>query len=73
MQIVKRYQSLPIMAQFEITGFCNHWCIHFYNLDSATENRPLRKVSDKTVMKYAQRLIDNKIFSVIVTDGEHLT
>lgn len=72
MRVEKRYLSLPLTAQLEITDFCNHRCIHCYNLDSAVENRPSRKVSDETVLACAQKLVDNQIFSVIVTGGEPL-
>lgn len=72
MQVEKRYLSLPLTAQLEITDFCNHRCVHCYNLDSEVQNRPSRKVSDETVLACAQKLIDNKIFSVIVTGGEPL-
>ena len=72
MKVEKRYLSLPLTAQLEITDFCNHRCIHCYNLDSAIENRPARNVSDETVLACAQKLIDNQIFSVIVTGGEPL-
>ena len=72
MKVEKRYLSLPLTAQLEITDFCNHRCVHCYNLDSAVENRPVRKVSDETVLACAQKLIDNQIFSVIVTGGEPL-
>ena len=72
MRVEKRYLSLPLTAQLEITDFCNHRCIHCYNLDSAVENRPSRKVSDEMVLACAQKLIDNQIFSVIVTGGEPL-
>lgn len=72
MRVEKRYLSLPLTAQLEVTDFCNHRCIHCYNLDSAVENRPMRKVSDETVLACAQKLIDNNIFSVIVTGGEPL-
>lgn len=72
MQIVKKYLSLPLTAQLEVTDFCNHRCIHCYNLDSEIKNRPMRKVDDNTVLACAQKLIDNKIFSVIVTGGEPL-
>ncbi|MBR0055324.1 MAG: radical SAM protein [Bacteroidales bacterium] len=72
MKVEKRYLSLPLTAQLEITDFCNHRCIHCYNLDSAVENRPMRKVSDETVLACAQKLIDNQIFNVIVTGGEPL-
>lgn len=72
MQVVKRYLSLPLTAQLEVTDFCNHRCIHCYNLDSEIKNRPVRKVDDDTVLACAQKLIDNQIFSVIVTGGEPL-
>lgn len=72
MQIRKRYLSLPLTAQLEVTGFCNHRCVHCYNLDSEIKNRPMRQVYDDTVLKCVQKLIDNKIFSVIVTGGEPL-
>ena len=72
MQIVKQYLSLPLTAQLEVTDFCNHRCIHCYNLDSEIKNRPMRKVNDGTVLKCVQKLIDNNIFGVIVTGGEPL-
>lgn len=72
MQIVKHYLSLPLTAQLEVTDCCNHRCIHCYNLDSDIKNRPMRHVDDETVLAVAQKLIDNKIFGVIVTGGEPL-
>ena len=72
MQIEKKYLSLPLTAQLEITDYCNHRCVHCYNLDSEVQNRPSRKVSDEMVLACAQKLIDNQIFSVIVTGGEPL-
>ena len=72
MQIEKRYLSLPLTAQLEVTDFCNHRCIHCYNLDSEIKNRPMRQVDDETVLKCAQKLIDNQVFGVIVTGGEPL-
>lgn len=59
-------------AQLEVTDFCNHRCIHCYNLDSEVKNRPVRKVDDETVLACAKKLVDNQIFSVIVTGGEPL-
>ena len=55
MKVEKRYLSLPLTAQLEITDFCNHRCIHCYNLDSTIENRPARKVSDETVLACTQK------------------
>ncbi|MCR5659606.1 MAG: radical SAM protein [Bacteroidales bacterium] len=72
MQIEKRYLSLPLTAQLEVTDCCNHRCVHCYNLDSEIQNRPMRHVDDETVLKCAQKLIDNKVFGVIVTGGEPL-
>ncbi len=63
---------MPLTAQLEVTDFCNHRCIHCYNLDSEIKNRPMRQVDDETVLKCVQKLVDNKIFSVIVTGGEPL-
>lgn len=70
MKIEKRYLSLPLTAQFEITDLCNHRCIHCYNLDSEVKNRPNRKVEDETVLACAQKLIDNNIFGIVITGGE---
>lgn len=72
MQIEKRYLSLPLTAQLEVTDCCNHRCIHCYNLDSKIQNRPTRHVDDEIVLKCAQKLIDNHVFGVIVTGGEPL-
>lgn len=72
MRTEKRYLSLPLTAQLEVTDFCNHRCIHCYNLDSKIKNRPVRKIDDGTVLACAKKLIDNQIFSVIVTGGEPL-
>ena len=72
MQIEKRYLSLPLTAQLEVTDCCNHRCIHCYNLDSEIKNRPMRHVEDDVVLQCAQKLVDNKVFGVIVTGGEPL-
>ena len=72
MKIEKRYLSLPLTAQLEVTDFCNHRCIHCYNLDSEIKNRLIRQVDYDTVLKCAQTLVDNKIFGVVVTGGEPL-
>lgn len=72
MRIEKKYLSVPLTAQIEVTDFCNHRCVHCYNLDSDIANRPLRKVKDETVMACAQKLIDNGIFSVVISGGEPL-
>lgn len=64
--------SLPLTAQLEVTDFCNHRCIHCYNLDSEIKNRPMRQVDDETVLECAKKLIDNHVFGVIVTGGEPL-
>lgn len=72
MRVVKQYLSLPLSAQIEVTDFCNHRCIHCYNLDSELKNRPSRIVDDDIVLACVQKLIDNSIFSVIITGGEPL-
>lgn len=72
MKIERKYLTVPLTAQLEITDFCNHKCVHCYNLDSKIENRPDRKVTDEIVLSCAQKLIDSKIFAVVVTGGEPL-
>jgi radical SAM protein with 4Fe4S-binding SPASM domain len=72
MLIEKKYLSAPLTAQLEITDLCNHQCIHCYNLDSNVENRPVRKVSDETVISCAQKLIDGGVFAMVITGGEPL-
>jgi radical SAM protein with 4Fe4S-binding SPASM domain len=72
MKVEKRYLSAPLTAQLEITDFCNQKCLHCYNLDSAIENRPNKKVADETVLACAKKLIDSGIFAVVVTGGEPL-
>lgn len=72
MKIVKRYLSLPLTAQLEITDSCNHRCIHCYNLDSEIKNRPTHSVDDEIVLACAQKLVDNDIFGVVITGGEPL-
>lgn len=72
MRVIKQYLSLPLSAQIEVTDFCNHRCIHCYNLDSELKNRPSRLVDDDIVLACVQKLIDNSIFSVIITGGEPL-
>lgn len=72
MRIEKRYLSLPLSAQIEVTDFCNHRCIHCYNLDSDVSNRPMRDIKDEVVMACAKKLIDNGIFAVVISGGEPL-
>lgn len=72
MRIEKRYLSLPLSAQIEVTDFCNHRCIHCYNLDSDLSNRPMRDIRDDVVIACAKKLIDNGIFSVVISGGEPL-
>lgn len=72
MKIAKRYLSLPLTAQLEITDSCNHRCIHCYNLDSEIKNRSTRIVDDEIVLACAQKLVDNDIFGVVITGGEPL-
>lgn len=72
MRIEKRYLSLPLSAQIEVTDSCNHRCIHCYNLDSDVSNRPMKDINDDIVMACAKKLIENGIFSVVISGGEPL-
>lgn len=72
MNFEKKRLATPLTAQLEVTSLCNHRCIHCYNLDSDIAHRPIVSVSDDTVIACAQKLIDSKLFGVIVTGGEPL-
>lgn len=72
MKIIHKYLAIPLSAQLEVTNSCNHRCIHCYNLDSDLQNRPHIQIADDTILACAQKLIDYKIFSVVITGGEPL-
>lgn len=72
MDFLQRHLSRPLSVQFEITNICNHRCRHCYNLDSNITNRPNQHADDDTVMRCAEKIVDNKIFSVVITGGEPL-
>lgn len=72
MEIIHKYLSAPLSAQFEVVESCNHRCLHCYNLDSDISNRPTVIIPDNTVLACAQKLIDSGIFAVVITGGEPL-
>ncbi len=72
MKVQQKYLSKPLMAQLEVTDFCNHKCLHCYNLDSKIENRPTTQTNDEVVIACAQKLIESEIFAVVITGGEPL-
>lgn len=73
MEFVHHSLSRPLSAQFEITNRCNHRCKHCYTLDSDTNNRPQEESSDDVVLSCAKKIVENELFSVVITGGEPLT
>jgi radical SAM protein with 4Fe4S-binding SPASM domain len=70
------YKTLvaPITIQWEITPWCNHRCLHCYNYWRTDE--PFSRVAPPETLKIHQKaveeIINNNIFSVVVTGGEPL-
>ncbi len=66
--------SLPTQIQFEITDKCNLKCPHCFNYDTCSYG--MNKSKDLTLYEMdniARIIVENKIFSVVLTGGEPLT
>lgn len=61
----------PLTVQLEITDKCNLKCKHCYHLDFKC-HKSSKDLSDEAVMLMAERLIENEVFSTIITGGEPL-
>ncbi|MDD5528196.1 MAG: radical SAM protein [Patescibacteria group bacterium] len=62
---------LPFQAQVEITDVCNLRCKHCYHFD--TDNMPASNdLSDDAVLQVIRKMIDNRIYSLVITGGEPL-
>ncbi len=62
---------LPVQVQLEITDICNLRCKHCYHFD--TDNMPKSNdLSDEDTLQLIQKLIGDRIYSLIVTGGEPL-
>ena len=66
-QIKKKGFSKPLRIQWRITKNCNLRCKHCYLCD---KNNPEKELSAKNLKKIARKIIDEKIFEVLVTGGE---
>lgn len=67
--------SAPITVQLEVTEKCNYRCPHCYHLvnDGNLERGFDFCENDGTVLNVAKRLVNAKIFNVVLTGGEPLT
>lgn len=62
---------LPAYAQLEITDVCNLRCKHCYHFN--TDKMPKSKdICHKEMIQLARKLIDAKIYSLVITGGEPL-
>jgi len=62
---------LPTHVQFEITDLCNFRCSHCYHFD--TNHMPKSKdLSDAVALGLVDQLINEKVYSLIITGGEPL-
>jgi radical SAM protein with 4Fe4S-binding SPASM domain len=62
--------SAPLFAQIELTEWCNHRCGYCSNpfADSRT-----KKPSIKEINRALDELLDNEVFSIVLTGGEPFT
>ncbi|MFA5230228.1 MAG: radical SAM protein [Candidatus Paceibacterota bacterium] len=66
--------NAPILAQWEVTSFCNHKCSYCYNFWRDDANiQALPDNFELLFSKIADEIITNQVFSVIITGGEPLT
>lgn len=63
----------PIQVQWEVTAACNHKCVYCYNF--FREEKNINILPDNYVSLFSSvvdQIIDNKVFSVVITGGEPL-
>lgn len=65
------YLSKPTSIQLEITDKCNFCCRHCYHLDYEQPKRNF-DLADEGIIAIAEKIVENQIFSVIITGGEPL-
>ena len=65
--------SAPISASWEVTSQCNFNCVHCYNYWRRGESEVISSHNQLNVYrKTVTELINNKVFSVVITGGEPL-
>lgn len=70
-----RTLSAPVVAQWELTPFCNERCIHCYNYwrtDALGEKLIITPETLAILDKTSSEIVRNKIFHATVTGGEPL-
>lgn len=65
------FLRIPAHVQLEVTDLCNLRCRHCYHFD--TDKMPRSKdLSDEKVLQLIEKLIENQIYSLVITGGEPL-
>ncbi|MCP4608745.1 MAG: radical SAM protein [Planctomycetes bacterium] len=68
------YFSLPTSLQLEITDKCNLKCPHCFNYDTCSyQKNDSKDLKFFEMDKIAQIIVEDKMFSVVLTGGEPLT
>lgn len=62
----------PLSAQLEITDKCNFRCIHCYRLNPYLEKNASLDLNNERFLSLAEKIVESKIFDVILTGGEPL-
>lgn len=62
----------PLSAQLEITEKCNLRCIHCYHLNHCLEKEVSLDLNHERISLLAEKIVESKIFDVILTGGEPL-
>lgn len=63
--------KVPLNVQIEITDKCNLFCPHCYHFDNGDGRlKPSFDLSDDSILTIAEKLIEAKVFGVILTGGE---
>ncbi len=62
---------LPTHVQLEITDICNLRCKHCYRFDTSSMPKS-NDLEDEDVMLLVQKMVDAKIYSLVITGGEPL-
>jgi len=62
---------LPFQVQMEITDICNLRCSHCYHFDTGNMPRS-NDLIDNNFFRLVQKMIDNRIYSIVFTGGEPL-